>query len=109
MRMLTPFKLSRRTVLSIPFLAAFTSKPRTRVYKYEIWDVFTDRPLAGNPLAVFTEAQTLSTEETQAIARELFAVNRTHPNRPLPIPPQFHARTTDSRAVASVAVNPVIK
>jgi trans-2,3-dihydro-3-hydroxyanthranilate isomerase len=71
MRTLTPFTLSRRTVLSIPFLATFISKPRTRVYKYEIWDVFTDRPMTGNPLAVFTDAQTLSTEEMQAIAREM--------------------------------------
>jgi trans-2,3-dihydro-3-hydroxyanthranilate isomerase len=71
MRALTPFTLSRRTVLSMPFLAAFISKPRTRVYKYEIWDVFTDRPMTGNPLAVFTEAQALSTEEMQAIAREM--------------------------------------
>jgi len=34
-------------------------------------DVFTDRPLAGNPLAVFPRAQGLATEEMQAIATEM--------------------------------------
>jgi len=34
-------------------------------------DVFTDRPLAGNPLAVFTDGRGLSGEEMQALAREM--------------------------------------
>lgn len=34
-------------------------------------DVFTDRPFAGNPLAVFPEAMGLGTEQMQAIAREM--------------------------------------
>jgi trans-2,3-dihydro-3-hydroxyanthranilate isomerase len=34
-------------------------------------DVFTDRPLAGNPLAVVPDADDLTTEEMQAIAGEL--------------------------------------
>ena len=38
---------------------------------FEWVDVFTDRPYAGNPLAVFTEPGELSTEQMQAIAREL--------------------------------------
>ena len=38
-------------------------------YLYEIYDVFTDTPLAGNPLAVVF-AQGLATERCQAIARE---------------------------------------
>ena len=33
-------------------------------------DVFTSRPLEGNPLAVFTDARGLSAAEMQAIARE---------------------------------------
>jgi predicted PhzF superfamily epimerase YddE/YHI9 len=56
---LTPFTFSRRTALSMPLLTLFTSKPQRRIFKYELWDVFTDRPLTGNPLAVFTGAQTL--------------------------------------------------
>ena len=71
MRLLTQFTFSRRSVLSMPLLTLFASKPRVRIFKYELWDVFTSRPLTGNPLAVFTGAQTLSTEEMQAIAREM--------------------------------------
>jgi len=37
---------------------------------YEVVDVFTDRPFAGNPLAVVFGAQQLATEQLQAIARE---------------------------------------
>ena len=38
--------------------------------RYVTVDVFTDRPFGGNPLAVVLDAQGLSTEEMQAIARE---------------------------------------
>ena len=38
--------------------------------RYVTGDVFTDRPFGGNPLAVVLDAQGLSTEEMQAIARE---------------------------------------
>jgi len=42
--------------------------PRTLPF---VWlDVFTDRPLEGNQLAVFTDARGLSQEQMQAIARE---------------------------------------
>lgn len=37
---------------------------------YEIVDVFTDRPFAGNPLAVVFGAQGLATEQMQALALE---------------------------------------
>jgi trans-2,3-dihydro-3-hydroxyanthranilate isomerase len=37
---------------------------------YVVMDVFTDRPLEGNQLAIFTDARGLSTEQMQAIARE---------------------------------------
>lgn len=37
---------------------------------YEIVDVFTDRPYAGNPLAVVFGAEGLATEQMQALARE---------------------------------------
>jgi trans-2,3-dihydro-3-hydroxyanthranilate isomerase len=39
--------------------------------RYVLCDVFTDRPLTGNPLAVFTDARTLSPDSMQAIAREM--------------------------------------
>jgi hypothetical protein len=38
---------------------------------YEIVDVFTDRPFAGNPLAVFPEAEGLTAVQMQAIASEM--------------------------------------
>jgi trans-2,3-dihydro-3-hydroxyanthranilate isomerase len=37
---------------------------------YHVLDVFTDRPLGGNPLAVVLEADDLDTARMQAIARE---------------------------------------
>jgi len=40
-------------------------------FSYELVDVFTDRPFAGNPLAVFPDAADLTGAAMQAIAREL--------------------------------------
>ena len=40
-------------------------------YRFLQLDVFTDRPFGGNPLAVFPEAEGLSTEEMLNIAREM--------------------------------------
>jgi trans-2,3-dihydro-3-hydroxyanthranilate isomerase len=40
-------------------------------YRYIQVDVFTDRPFGGNPLAVFPEAEGLSDEEMQCLAREM--------------------------------------
>jgi trans-2,3-dihydro-3-hydroxyanthranilate isomerase len=37
---------------------------------YEVVDVFTDRPFAGNPLAVVFGAEALGTAQLQSIARE---------------------------------------
>lgn len=42
-----------------------------REYPYYTLDVFTDRPFAGNPLAVFPHAEGLEGEAMQRIAREL--------------------------------------
>jgi trans-2,3-dihydro-3-hydroxyanthranilate isomerase len=42
-----------------------------RSLRYVICDVFTDRPLTGNQLAVFTDARGLSTETMQSLAREM--------------------------------------
>jgi trans-2,3-dihydro-3-hydroxyanthranilate isomerase len=43
---------------------------------YYILDVFTERPLGGNPLAIVLEADRLSAKEMQAIARE-FSLSET--------------------------------
>jgi trans-2,3-dihydro-3-hydroxyanthranilate isomerase len=37
---------------------------------YEIWDVFTGKPLQGNPLALIPDANQLSDAQMQAIAKE---------------------------------------
>lgn len=37
---------------------------------FEVWDVFTDTPFAGNPLAIVETDGSLSTAQMQAIARE---------------------------------------
>ncbi|MDQ3799645.1 MAG: PhzF family phenazine biosynthesis protein [Acidobacteriota bacterium] len=42
-----------------------------RKYEFYQLDVFTDTAFAGNPLAVFPEAEGLSAEEMQKIAREM--------------------------------------
>ncbi len=41
-----------------------------RELRYSILDVFAERPLEGNPLAVFHDARSLSDAEMQALARE---------------------------------------
>ena len=41
------------------------------MHRYEVVDVFTDTPLQGNPVAVFTDATGLSAEVMQSAAREL--------------------------------------
>jgi trans-2,3-dihydro-3-hydroxyanthranilate isomerase len=42
-----------------------------RAFRYVVADVFTDRPLVGNALAVFTDARGLEQDEMQRLAREL--------------------------------------
>jgi trans-2,3-dihydro-3-hydroxyanthranilate isomerase len=42
-----------------------------RSYRYVVADVFTDTPLAGNQLAVFTDARGLDDETMQRLAREM--------------------------------------
>lgn len=42
-----------------------------QVLRYVLCDVFTDTPLSGNPLAVFTDARGVAAERMRALAREL--------------------------------------
>jgi len=42
-----------------------------RTFEYALVDVFAERPLEGNQLAIFTDARGLSSEEMQALAREM--------------------------------------
>lgn len=45
--------------------------PDERAYRYRVVDVFTDRPLEGNALAVFPDASGIDGAAMQKIAREL--------------------------------------
>ena len=51
--------------------AARDGAGRMSMYRYTIADVFTDAPLQGNSVAVFTDATGLSAETMQRAAREL--------------------------------------
>src|SRR5881409_3516231 len=42
-----------------------------RNYQFVQLDVFTQTPLAGNPLAIFTDGRGLNDAEMQAVAREM--------------------------------------
>jgi trans-2,3-dihydro-3-hydroxyanthranilate isomerase len=42
-----------------------------KTLRYTLCDVFTERALAGNPLAVFTDARSLDSATMQALAREM--------------------------------------
>src|SRR5712691_7755111 len=56
---------SKRQVSSVAYNAG------TVEFRYVICDVFTDRPLAGNQLAVFTDARLVPEKLLQPIAREM--------------------------------------
>lgn len=43
----------------------------SRQYRYRVVDVFTERPLEGNPLAVFTDGRDIEDATMQKIAKEL--------------------------------------
>jgi trans-2,3-dihydro-3-hydroxyanthranilate isomerase len=53
-----------------------------KTLRYVICDVFTERPLEGNPLCVFTDARGLETAQMQALARELNLSETTFVTRP---------------------------
>jgi trans-2,3-dihydro-3-hydroxyanthranilate isomerase len=42
-----------------------------RIFRYVVVDVFTDRPLVGNQLAVFTDARDIPEDVLQPLAREI--------------------------------------
>src|SRR5271169_5047184 len=50
--------------------ASSVSETAHQAYDFCQVDVFAERPLEGNALAIFTDARGLSTEEMQALARE---------------------------------------
>jgi trans-2,3-dihydro-3-hydroxyanthranilate isomerase len=55
-------------------------------FRYVVADVFTDEPLTGNQLAVFTDARELETETMQLLARETNFSETTFRRCTVPIP-----------------------
>ena len=51
--------------------ASSSSVRSVRRFRYVVADVFTDTPLTGNQLAVFTDARDLTSEDMQSLAREM--------------------------------------
>ena len=52
-------------------LASLGGEPSAETRRYLVVDVFTDVPLEGNQLGVFTDARGLTSEQMQRLAREL--------------------------------------
>jgi trans-2,3-dihydro-3-hydroxyanthranilate isomerase len=61
----------------------------SRSYEFVQLDVFTRKPLTGNPLAIFTDARGLTDQEMQALAREM---NLSETTFILPREPQVEAK-----------------
>jgi len=61
----------------------------SRSYEFVQLDVFTRKPLTGNPLAIFTDARGLSDGQMQALAREM---NLSETTFILPREPQVEAK-----------------
>ena len=71
-----------------------------RNYEFVQVDVFTQTPLAGNPLAIFTDARGLNDAEMQAIAREM---NLSETTFILPRDPAIEAREGKKVRIFTVA------
>jgi len=72
----------------------------SRTYEFVQVDVFTQTPLAGNPLAVFTDGHGLDDGEMQAIAREM---NLSETTFVLPRDPATEAREGTKVRIFTVA------
>ena len=59
------------TVVGVMLTASSDAQSGGRRFRYAQVDVFTDRPLTGNQLAVFLEPQDLTADEMIAITREM--------------------------------------
>jgi trans-2,3-dihydro-3-hydroxyanthranilate isomerase len=71
-------------------------------------DVFTDRPFTGNPLAVFPEADGLTTEEMQSIAREMNLSETTFVLPPTDLKARFRLRIFTPASELPLAGHPVV-
>src|SRR5207245_7558615 len=71
-----------------------------RTYEFVQVDVFTQTPLTGNPLAIFTDARGLEDGEMQALAREM---NLSETTFILPRDPATEAREGKKVRIFTVA------
>jgi trans-2,3-dihydro-3-hydroxyanthranilate isomerase len=79
-----------------------------REYRFLQWDVFTDRAFGGNPLAVFPEAEGLSTQEMQSLAREMNLSETTFVLPPQAPGADFRLRIFTPAAELPFAGHPVV-
>ena len=77
-------------------------------YPYYLVDVFTDRAFGGNPLAVFPEADDLTTEQMQMIAQELNLSETTFLQRPVNEGSDCRVRIFTPRCEIPLAGHPTI-
>jgi trans-2,3-dihydro-3-hydroxyanthranilate isomerase len=77
-------------------------------YRFTQVDVFTDRPFGGNPLAVFPDAEGLTTEEMQKIAREMNLSETTFVLPPQAAEADFRVRIFTPAAELPFAGHPVV-
>ena len=71
-------------------------------------DVFTDRPFGGNPLAVFPDAEGLTDEEMQQLAREMNLSETTFVLPPVSPDADFRVRIFTPAAELPFAGHPVV-
>ena len=79
-----------------------------REYRFIQVDVFTDRPFGGNPLAVFPDAQGLTSVEMQQLAREMNLSETTFVLPPTEGEADFHVRIFTPAAELPFAGHPVV-
>ncbi|MGD9099236.1 MAG: PhzF family phenazine biosynthesis protein [Anaerolineae bacterium] len=77
-------------------------------YRFIQVDVFTNKPFGGNPLAVFPEAQGLSAEEMQCLAREMNLSESTFVLPPQATDADFKVRIFTPAAELPFAGHPVV-
>ncbi len=71
-------------------------------------DVFTDRPFTGNPLAIFPDAEGLSSEEMQSIAKEMNLSETTFVLPATELKAQLRLRIFTPQAELPLAGHPVV-
>jgi trans-2,3-dihydro-3-hydroxyanthranilate isomerase len=77
-------------------------------YRFFQADVFTDRPFTGNPLAIFPEAEGLTSEEMQSIAKEMNLSETTFVLPPTDLKARFRLHIFTPASELPLAGHPVV-